>query len=62
MVVTVKTLEDAVDAAAGLVQDGDTVLLSPAGTSFDAYPRFETRGNHFASLVMAREGFEEVTS
>ena len=33
---------------------GDTVLLSPACTSYDQYPNFEVRGDHFRALVEAR--------
>ena len=40
---------------------GDAVLLSPAGTSFDAYPRFEARGEAFAAAVAALADFEEVS-
>ncbi len=58
----VGTLAEAVEAAADLVREGDAVLLSPAGTSFDAYPNFEARGRAFAELVAALPGFEpEVT-
>jgi UDP-N-acetylmuramoylalanine--D-glutamate ligase len=48
-----RTLDEAVAAAARLAQPGDVVLLSPAGTSFDAYPNFEHRGEHFRRLVQA---------
>ena len=59
----VETLDDAVAAAAGLAQAGDVVLLSPAGTSFDAFPTFEARGERFRQLVRALPGFSaEVTS
>lgn len=54
---TVSTLDDAVARASGLAQPGDAVLLSPAGTSFDAYPSFEGRGEHFRRLVRALPGF-----
>lgn len=58
----VSTLEDAVAAAAELARPGDAVLLSPAGTSFDAYPNFESRGQAFRDLVAALPGFTpEVT-
>ena len=60
-VARVETLAEAVAAAAAIAQDGDAVLLSPAGTSFDAYPRFEARGDAFAALVAALDGFEEVS-
>ena len=61
-VVRVETLEEAVAAAAAIAREGDVVLLSPAGTSFDAYPRFEARGEAFAALVAALDGFEEAPS
>jgi UDP-N-acetylmuramoylalanine--D-glutamate ligase len=58
----VSTLPDAVSAAAAAARPGDVVLLSPAGTSFDAYPSFEVRGQAFRELVRALPGFEEVPS
>ena len=61
-VVRVETLDEAVGAAAAIAREGDAVLLSPAGTSFDAYPRFEARGEAFAALVTALDGFEEAPS
>jgi UDP-N-acetylmuramoylalanine--D-glutamate ligase len=45
------TLPRAVKMAAELAQPGDVVLLSPGGTSFDAYPDFVARGDHFRDLV-----------
>ena len=45
------TLSQAVLVAAGLAQPGDVVLLSPGGTSFDAYKDFAARGEHFRTLV-----------
>jgi UDP-N-acetylmuramoylalanine--D-glutamate ligase len=47
----VKTLEEAVEAAARVAQPGDVVLLSPGGTSFDAFKDFEERGDRFRELV-----------
>ena len=32
-------------------KDGDTVLLSPACASFDAFPKFEVRGNTFKEII-----------
>jgi UDP-N-acetylmuramoylalanine--D-glutamate ligase len=31
--------------------EGAVVLLSPACASFDQYPNFERRGDHFVDLV-----------
>ena len=45
------TLEDAVARAAAIAQAGDVVLLSPGGTSYDAYADFAERGEHFRQLV-----------
>jgi UDP-N-acetylmuramoylalanine--D-glutamate ligase len=50
----VGSLEEAVVRAGDLAGPGDVVLLSPAGTSFDAYPNFERRGEHFRRLVHER--------
>lgn len=47
----VATLAEAVQLAATIAKPGDVVLLSPAGTSFDAYDNFERRGEHFRELV-----------
>ena len=44
-------LERAVERAAALANPGDVVLLSPGGTSFDAYKDFEARGARFRELV-----------
>jgi UDP-N-acetylmuramoylalanine--D-glutamate ligase len=45
------TLEAAVQRAAEVAQSGDVVLLSPGGTSYDAYGDFAERGEHFRKLV-----------
>ena len=47
----VGTLEEAVEAAARLTRPGEVVLLSPGGTSFDAFRDFAERGNRFKELV-----------
>jgi len=47
----VGTLEEAVEAAARLARSGEVVLLSPGGTSFDAFRDFAERGNRFKELV-----------
>ena len=48
-----QTLEEAVQLASEVAQDGDVVLLSPGGTSYDAYTDFAERGDHFRQLVTA---------
>ena len=47
----VETLEEAVEAAAQLARPGEVVLLSPGGTSFDAFRDFAERGDRFKELV-----------
>jgi UDP-N-acetylmuramoylalanine--D-glutamate ligase len=44
-------LDHAVTAAAAAATPGDTVLLSPACASYDQYPDFEARGDHFRRIV-----------
>jgi len=50
-VTQVGTLEEAVEAAARLARPGEVVLLSPGGTSFDAFCDFAERGDRFKELV-----------
>ena len=48
--------EDMPRAVARAMQEarpGDVVLLAPAAASFDQYPDFEARGEHFTELVLA---------
>ena len=47
----VETLEEAVAAAARTARSGEVVLLSPGGTSFDAFRDFAARGERFKELV-----------
>jgi UDP-N-acetylmuramoylalanine--D-glutamate ligase len=47
-------LERALAAARAAARPGEVVLLSPACASFDQYPDFEARGDHFRALVEAR--------
>ncbi|QFG36993.1 UDP-N-acetylmuramoylalanine--D-glutamate ligase [Paracoccus pantotrophus] len=51
-----ETMEQAVARAAAEAQPGETVLLAPAAASFDQYPNFEKRGEHFTALVKALQG------
>jgi UDP-N-acetylmuramoylalanine--D-glutamate ligase len=46
-------LEAAVSAARAAARPGQVVLLSPAATSWDQYPDFAARGEHFRALVAA---------
>jgi UDP-N-acetylmuramoylalanine--D-glutamate ligase len=48
----VSTMEEAVSLCAKLASSGDIVTLSPASASFDMYPNFEVRGDHFKKLVL----------
>jgi UDP-N-acetylmuramoylalanine--D-glutamate ligase len=50
-VVLCRSLAQAVQAAAEVVEPGDVVLLSPGGTSFDAFCDFAERGEQFRLWV-----------
>ncbi|MEM7370275.1 MAG: UDP-N-acetylmuramoyl-L-alanine--D-glutamate ligase [Bacteroidota bacterium] len=45
------TMKDAIDKARELANEGETVLLSPACSSFDLFNNFEDRGNQFRDIV-----------
>ena len=47
------TLQEAVELAAQVARPGDVVLLSPGGTSFDAFVDFAARGEAFRAAVRA---------
>ncbi len=57
-----ETLEKAVSAASESAEPGDTVLLSPACTSFDQFRSFSERGEVFAREVgrLKSEGTEKI--
>ena len=44
-------LQHAVALAGAAAREGEVVLLSPACASYDQYPDFEARGEHFRALV-----------
>jgi UDP-N-acetylmuramoylalanine--D-glutamate ligase len=44
-------LQEAVQAAASVVEPGDVVLLAPGGTSFDEFRDFEERGEWYRTWV-----------
>jgi len=48
-----RVMAQAVAAAAGLARPGDTVLLAPAGASFDQFAGYGDRGDAFAAAVRA---------
>ncbi len=50
-VAVTETLQEAVDQARRLAKPGETVMLSPACASFDAFRNFEHRGSAFKEIV-----------
>ena len=50
---TAGSFEQAVETAYSWAESGDTVLLSPACSSYDLFPNFEVRGERFKELVRA---------
>ena len=47
----IEDFTDTVKAAAAAAEPGDTVLMSPASTSFDRFKNFEERGELFRRIV-----------
>ena len=52
----VKDMDDCVQEAARIANEGDSVLLSPACASWDMYNSYEERGRHFKKCVEALKG------
>lgn len=50
-IIRCESITAAVLKANEIAKPGDIVTLSPASASFDAYPNFVARGNHFKELV-----------
>ena len=50
-IIMVDSLEEAVNKAKEIAQDGDVVTLSPACASFDMFPNFAVRGNRFKEII-----------
>ncbi|MBQ8824135.1 MAG: UDP-N-acetylmuramoyl-L-alanine--D-glutamate ligase [Ruminococcus sp.] len=50
-IIHVSSMEEAINTAKNISEKGDIVTLSPACASFDRYPNFEARGNHYKNLV-----------
>ena len=49
----IRVMNAAVAAARDLAHPGDTVLLAPAGASFDQFTGYADRGDAFAAAVRA---------
>lgn len=49
------SMEEAVAVCNGIARTGDSVVLSPAGSSFDLYKNYKERGDHFKKVVNSLE-------
>ena len=50
-ILTADSFKDAVTAAINTAKEGDSVLLSPASTSFDSFSDYRARGQSFSNIV-----------
>ena len=52
-------MEEGVRLALSLAQEGDTILLSPACSSFDMFKDYQDRGRTFKEIVLKLATEEE---
>lgn len=45
------TIDQALDHAMAMAQEGDQIVLSPAGSSYDQFAHYQERGDYFKSCV-----------
>jgi len=55
----VDTISQAIDHCLQAGSPGDVLLLSPACASFDQFDNYEARGDHFRTLIQARDGWSK---
>jgi UDP-N-acetylmuramoylalanine--D-glutamate ligase len=59
-IISADNFDEAVKIAASKAKENETVLLSPACSSFDEFSSFVERGERFRSIVEGVEGMEEL--
>ena len=58
-IIDAESMQEAVAIAQREACSGDIVTLSPASASFDRYPNFEVRGEHYKALVNTLTSLDE---